>query len=190
VKRLAASLPALLIAWLCAACEAIPGGSLDANSPAGEYGPVFPEPTEEDLRPSVESTQKALQRQNALAFGKSYTWDDGVRLTVGKPQKLTPSEFAVVDKSKRYVKFTVIVVNKSAKPVGLGLAYISVQSGNEEAEHIFDSPSGLNGPPDTKVAKGGEVKFHVGFGVANPKDLFMEVALHDNLKRPSVFYST
>jgi hypothetical protein len=33
------------------------------------------------------------------------------------------------------------------------LAYISVQSGNK-ANEVFDSLSGLRGPPDTKVLKG------------------------------------
>jgi hypothetical protein len=189
VKRLAASLPALLIAWLCAGCEPIPSGSLDANPP-DQYRPPLDAPTEEYLQPSRDPTKTAQQRQNALAFGKSFTWDDGVRLTVGKPQKLTPSQFAVVDKSKRYLKFTVTVVNKSDKPVGLGLTYISVLSRNRVAEDVFDSPTGLNGPPDTKVRKGQTAEFQVGFGVADPKDLLMEVALHDSVKRPIVFYST
>jgi hypothetical protein len=190
VKRLAVSLSALLIALLCAACEAIPGGSLDAYPPGQNYGPALDEPTEDDLQPSHDPTKIAQQRQKALAFGKSYTWHDGVKLTIGKPQKLIPSEFAVVDKSKHYLKFTVTVANKSDKPVGLGMVYISVLSGNEVAEDVFDSPSGLNGPPDIKVRKGQTSEFDVGFGVADPKDLLMEVALHDKFERSVVFYST
>jgi hypothetical protein len=91
-----------------------------------------------------------------LEFGKSYTWDDGVRVTVGKPTEFEPSAFAVVEKSKRYLKFTVTVVNKSDKPIDLGLTYISVQSNNEQAHDVFDSGSGLRGPPTTKVLKGRE----------------------------------
>ena len=111
-------------------------------------------------------------------------------MTVGKPKKFIPSEFAVVKKTKDYLRFTVTVVNKSNKPVDLGLTYISVQSRNQEADHVFDSPSGLKGPPDTKVSKGRESEFHVGFGVADPKDVVMEVALHDNSERPGLLYST
>jgi hypothetical protein len=84
----------------------------------------------------------------------------------------------------------VTVVNKSNKPVDLGLTYISVQSRNQEADHVFDSPTGLNGPPNTKVSKGEESQFQVGFGVADAKDLVMEVALHDNSERPGLLYST
>jgi hypothetical protein len=131
-----------------------------------------------------------LPEQERLRFGKSYTWDDGVSLTVGKPQRFTPSEFAVVKKSRRYVKFTVTVVNKSKKPIDLGLTYISVQSDHKEADHVFDFPTGLQGPPDAKVPKGKESQFHVGFGVTDPKDMIMEVALHDQRKRSIVLYST
>jgi hypothetical protein len=67
-------------------------------------------------------------------------------VTVGKPQKFKPSEFAVVQKSKRYVKFPVTVVNKSHKSIDLGLTYISVQSANKEADQVFDSLIGLKGP--------------------------------------------
>ena len=129
-------------------------------------------------------------QQEMLRFGRSYTWDDGVTVTVGKPQRFTPSEFAVVKKSRRYVKFTVTVVNKSKKPIDLGLTYISVQSDNKEADHVFDFPTGLQGPPDAKVPKGRESQFHVGFGVADPQDMIMEVALHDRRKRSSLLYST
>jgi hypothetical protein len=33
-----------------------------------------------------------------LVFGKSYRWDDGVSLTVGKPKGFEPSEYAVVER--------------------------------------------------------------------------------------------
>jgi hypothetical protein len=118
--------------------------------------------------------------------------DDGVSLTVGKPKKFKPSAYAAVDRAKRYLKFTVTVVNKSDKPIDLGLTYIGVQSSNEEADEVFDSGSDLRGPPDTKVLKGRESKSEVGFGVTDPKDVLMEIALHDDDDdvRPSLLYST
>jgi hypothetical protein len=113
-----------------------------------------------------------------------------VTVTVGKPRKFKPSEFAVVQNSKRYVKFPVTVVNKSHKSIDLGLTYISVQSANKEADHVFDSLIGLKGPPDKKVLKGRKLEFHVGFAVADPKDIVMELALHDDSDRSSLLYST
>jgi hypothetical protein len=198
VKRLAANLPALLIALLCGACMATPGDGLYDNHPASDPPTSQRPPSSATPTPQTPATSQRppsavpseSPQQEMLRFGRSYTWDDGVTVTVGKPQRFTPSEFAVVKKSRRYVKFTVTVVNKSKKPIDLGLTYISVQSDNEEADHVFDFPTGLQGPPDAKVRKGSESQFHVGFGVADPKDMIMEVALHDQPKRSSLLYST
>jgi hypothetical protein len=190
VKRLALGPLALLLALLCSACLASTGGNPDDNAPAGATRMPSSEPTVETPPASSEATDSATPERETLAFGKSYTWDDGVSVTVGRPTKFKPSAYAVVEKSKRYLKFTVTVVNKSNKPIDLGLTYISVQSGNEEAREVFDSMSGLRGPPDTKVLKGRESEFDAGFGVADPKDLLLEIALHDNAVRPSLLYST
>jgi hypothetical protein len=190
VKRLALGLLALLIALLCSACLDSTGGNPDANPPAVQTRTPSSEPTVETRTPSSEPTDSPTPERETLAFGKSHTWDDGVSVTVGKPTKFKPSAYAVVEKSKRYLKFTVTVVNKSNKPIDLGLTYISVHSGNEEAHEVFDSMSGLRGPPDTKVLKKLESEFDVGFGVADPKDLLLEIALHDNSVRPSLLYST
>jgi hypothetical protein len=146
MKRLAISLPALLAAWLCSACLATTDGSLDENPPTGVTPPpgVNSAPSPSPVRsseatPAGEPTASETFEQKTLAFGKSYTWDDGITVTVGKPEKFMPSEFAVVEKTKDYLRFTVTVVNKSNKPVDLGLTYISVQSRNQEADHVFDS---------------------------------------------------
>jgi hypothetical protein len=201
VRRLAVSLPALLIAWLCSACLASSGGSPEENRPPIQNPPASSQPSLENTPasgpPSLENTPASSQptpepqpQQETLPFGRSHRWHDGVTVTVGKPQKFKPSEFAVVQKSRRYVKFPVTVVNKSHKSIDLGLTYISVQSANKEADHVFDSLVGLKGPPDKKVLKGRKLEFHVGFAVADPKDIVMELALHDDSDRSSLLYST
>jgi hypothetical protein len=190
VKRLALSPLALLVASLCSACLASTGGNPDDNPPAVETRAPSSEPTGESRQPSSEPTDGGTPKRETLAFGRSYTWDDGVSLTVGRPKKFEPSEYAVVEDAKHYLRFSVTVVNKSDKPIELGLTYISVQSSNEAADEVFDSGSGLRGPPDTKVPKGRESGFDVGFGVTDPKDVVLEIALHDNFVRPSLLYST
>jgi hypothetical protein len=202
----------LLISWLCSACLASSGGSPEENRPSVENPPASSQPSVENPptssqpslenspasgQPTVENSPASSQptpepqpQQETLAFGKSHRWHDGVTATVGKPQKFKPSEFAVVQKSKRYVKFPVTVVNKSHKSIDLGLTYISVKSANKEADHVFDSLIGLKGPPDKKVLKGRKVEFHVGFAVLDPKDIVMELALHDDSDRSSLLYST
>ena len=191
VRRLVQGLLAVLIALLCSACLATTEGSPDEIPPAVENSPPSSQPTVSQNRPpSSEPTESKKPQQKTLPFGKSYRWDDGVTVTIGKPKNFKPSAYTVVDKTKRYLKFTVTVVNKSNKPIDLGLTYIRVQSGNKEASEVFDSVSGLRGPPDTKVLKGRKSQFEVGFAVADPKDVVMEVALHEDVARPTVLYST
>jgi hypothetical protein len=207
VKRFALGPLTVLIAMLCSACLTGTAGSPDDNPPpnataqpstmstggaepsrgGGSLSTAGASPSTARARPS---TGGVKPKRETLAFGKSYAWDDGVIVTVGKPKEFEPSKWAVVEKSKRYVKFTVTVVNKSDRPVDIGRTYISVQSRNKEEDQLFDSVSGLKGVPDTKVLKGRASEFNVGFGVADPKDVSMEVALHDDVKRPGLHYSS
>jgi hypothetical protein len=196
VKRVVLSLLSILIASLCTACAATTSGNVDSTPQAAETRPPTSTPANypssvPSRPPSSVPTHTERPKKETLTFGKSYRWKDGVTLTVGKPKEFRPSEFAVTKKTQRYLRFTVTVVNRSKKPIDLGLTYISVKSRNKEAEHVFDSPTGLNGPPDRKIGKGKKSEFDVGFGVADPKDLIMELALHqDGFTRPSAIYST
>jgi hypothetical protein len=55
--------------------------------------------------------------------GHLEAWDDGVAVTVGKRREFKPSECVAAKKAKGHLKFTVTVVNKSEKPLDLGLTY-------------------------------------------------------------------
>ena len=204
MERFALCLPAVLIASVCSACAPPndgnpfgtpptvanpPSSSVLTDSVPPESTPTGSVPPESTPTGSV-PTPSLKPEQETLAFGKSHRWDDGVTLTVGKPTKFQPSAYTTLDSTKRYLRFTVTVVNKSDKSLDLGLTYISAKSNNEEAQHVFDSVTGLKGPPDSKLSKGRQSKFDVGFGVADTKDVVMEIALHDDAGRPSVRYST
>jgi hypothetical protein len=65
-----------------------------------------------------------------------------------------------------------------------------VQPSNEQAHDVSDSGTGLRGPPDTKVLMGRESQFEIGFGVPDPKDVVLEIALHAAPFRPSLLHST
>ena len=65
-----------------------------------------------------------------------------------------------------------------------------VQPSNEQAHDVSDSGTGLRGPPYTKVLMGRESQFEIGFWVADPKDVVLEIALHAAPLRPSLLYST
>lgn len=108
-------------------------------------------------------------------FGGAFTWKDGLALTVSKPQKFTPSEYAAADKANGYVMFEIRLVNKTGKPYDPSLLYATLQSGNEEAEQVFDSEK-LGDDPTTKLLDGRELKYKIAFGVKDPGDLVMEIS--------------
>ena len=195
MERFALCLPAVLIASVCSACAPPNDGNPFGTPPTVANPPsssvltdsVPPDSTPTgsvppDSTPTGSVPNSLKPEQETLAFGKS--------LTVGKPTKFQPSAYTTLDRTKRYLRFNVTVVNKSNKSLDLGLTYISAKSNNEEAQHVFDSVTGLKGPPDSKLSKGRQSKFDVGFGVADTKDVVMEIALHDDAGRPSVRYST
>ena len=113
-------------------------------------------------------------------FGSTYKWKDGLSVTVSKPVNYKPSDSSSVSfgeqKAKGYRLFTVTVVNKTGKPYDGTLFNVTMQSGNEEMDQVFDSAKKIDGPPSTKLLNGRESKFKIVFGVNNPKDMVMEVS--------------
>ena len=61
---------------------------------------------------------------------------------------------------------------------------------NKDADQFYDSLSGLKGPPETKVSKGRKSDFEVGFGVANPHDLTLELVLDGDYGKRRLRYAT
>lgn len=121
-------------------------------------------------------------------FGSTATYRDGLSVTVSSPSDYTPSESSFGSEGYPHsVKFDVKLVNKSGKPFDPSLVYLSVQSGNTEAEEIFDSENGLDGSPTTTLLDGRESTFPVAFGVSDPKDLVLEVSTGDFDKGTTIF---
>lgn len=73
------------------------------------------------------------------------------------------------------IKFTVTIVNHSPDNYDPSLFHADAQSGNAEAEQIFDSAGGLSGSPSTVLLPEREVTFPVGFSVTDPADLVMQI---------------
>lgn len=158
-------------------------GSVDDSPPAG---------TNADA-PSTSSGDDATEDASApaddgpLKFGQAYTYDDGLTVKVSKPVPYEPSQYAT-SSNLPAIRFTVTIVNKTGKPFDPTLVYLTMQSGNKEAEQIFDSAKGLNGSPMTKVLDGRESQFDVGFNVKNPKDLVLDVSLDAGIEYDPITY--
>ena len=185
MKRIGALVFILPLVVSLSACFGTISGDVADAPPAGSN-----RPTDQPKKEKAPSKEPAPD-DTTLAFGQSYTWDDGVTLTVSKGKKFKPGKYSAGgEKAEDYLKYSITVVNKSTKPLDLALTYITVQSDNKEAEQVFDSSNDLEGSPSTKLLKGRESEWDVGFGVANSRDVVMEIAIQDDFERPSLIYTS
>jgi hypothetical protein len=153
-------------------------GQTGSNRPAETSAIPSEQPSAVESEPDVaepEPTEAPVASDEPLVFGKSMTYADGLSFSIGKPKTFHPSEYALSSAAKAYVKFTVTLVNGTGKTFDPSMFNATAQSANVEADQVFDSAKGLGGGPHTKLLKGREAKFVIGFGVADPKDIVLEV---------------
>ncbi len=125
--------------------------------------------------PSDEPTSETTPDGAQAKFGQTYTYTDGLAVTVSVPKAYKPSQYAACDKSKAYVSFTITIKNGTGKAFDPALFHETVQSGQSEGDTCFDTAQGLGGGPNTKLLAGRTVTWKTGFGIADPKDIVMEV---------------
>jgi hypothetical protein len=159
-----------LSAAIALSLSACTGGAPDANPAAGSNRPAS-----ESAAPAAEEAPKSENSK----FGESYTYTDGLVLTIGAPQPFTPGEYASKGTEPNFVTFDITVVNGTEKNFEPTLFYQTLQSANAEATGVYDTE--LMGAPQTVVLPGREVTFKVGYGVLDPADLVMQV-------RPGIEY--
>ncbi len=144
-----------------------------APSPDAPVGDNRPATAAVDMPASPGSA--LTQQPGTQAFGGTYTYEDGLAMTIGIPQPFTPGEYAVGTHGfTQFVMMDVVVVNQTGTSWDPGLFYATMQSGNQEASRIFD-PSKLGDTASTMVLDGREASFKMAFGVTDPADLVLEV---------------
>lgn len=173
-----------LIAVLTATGCGSTTGKADSDPPSGTNADAST-PASADASPTAETSQDAN-----LKFGQAFTWEDGLTVKVSKPKPFKPSEYAATTGKGQAIKFTFTVVNQTKKPYDPSLFYATLQSGNTEAEEIFDSENGLEGSPNTKVLAGREAKFDAGYNVKNPKDLVLELSPDAGMEYESAIFTS
>jgi hypothetical protein len=139
----------------------------------------------EDFNPTTEPAAPDF-----LPFGDTWSYEDGLSVTVSKPEPFEPTEFALVEGAEAYVVFTIRVVNDTGAPFDPSGTYATVQSANTEAPEVFDSgpPNNLDGPPMTTLLPGREAEWRAGFGVVDPNDLVLE--LTPSFEHESAIFTT
>jgi hypothetical protein len=137
-------------------------GAPDASPAAGSNRPSA----------TASAAAEAPKSENSK-FGESYTFSNGVVVTVSAPQPLTPSEFASKGTEPNFLAFDVTVVNGTQENFDPSLFYVTLQSANAEATGVYDAEISI--PPQTALLPGREVTWKVGYGVLDTNDLVMEV---------------
>lgn len=163
----------------------------------GCAGLVEPTPTAtvtETAQPEPEETTESTPTESAEpeektrpTFGDTYTYPSGLSVKVGKPEEFTPSEYALKGEGA-HLKFDITLTNDTGEEYDPVLFYASASSGDEESEQIFDGEE-LGGMPSTTVLDGKKVKFSIGFSVADPEDITMEVSPSFSFDEGSVIFT-
>lgn len=114
----------------------------------------------------------------ALAFGDTQAWDDGVSMTVSEPEPFSPSDLAAGADQADDVIFTLTITNDSSENVQ-PVVFSSLDSDGVEATRIFDvgAEGGQVGiPPTTAVLPGESITWREAWSVADADALTMETS--------------
>lgn len=168
------TLAAATLAVLLTGC-ASQSGSVDDDPQAGNNRPAEAEQVAEEAPVEEAPVEEApAPASTNLKFGETFTYENGVSLTVGTPEPFTPSEYAAADEAPAYLKMTLTIVNGGTENLDPAGWYGTMQSGNVEASKVYDSEQ-LGDEPSTTILPGREATFAVGYGVMDPADLVFEV---------------
>lgn len=181
LRKTAALVAAASVIFSLGAC-ATTDGETTASPTSGTNRPTesssqsttTPEP-DSIAEPEPEPSLTDTEGPGILALGESFIYSDGLQVTVGKPQTMTSSEWAAPGGVAGLV-MDVTIVNGSPTPFDPSMGYATAQSGNTEAEEIFDSENGLGGSPSTSVLPGREVTYKMAFAGTDLDSFVLEFA--------------
>lgn len=184
-KSITSLLAAGLLSISLGACGQTTGGATDSptsgsNRPADtttsssaastETVTETAEPVEAEPEPetSLTGTDPGI-----LKLGESFTYSDGLQVTISQPTAMTSSEWAYPE-SAQGLAFDVTIVNGTDAKYDPSMGYLTAQIGNTEAEEIFDTENGYDGVPSTSVLPGREATFKVAFAGTDSTNLVVE----------------
>lgn len=128
----------------------------------------------EDAEPGEDAPAAA----GTVKFGETAQFDDGLEVTVGKPEAFTASEHTIVTGDGEPHRFDVTVKNGTDKPIEAATIIIAVQSGGRQADELFDFEQDLD-LPTGKIQPGKELSYGVAYELADPEDISFDVTVYD-----------
>ncbi|RKW70734.1 hypothetical protein [Galactobacter caseinivorans] len=115
-------------------------------------------------------------------LGETYTWEDGLKVTVSQPQQYKPSPSAENRVTAKARVFTITVNNGTEKGLIPGGIQISVTSGGAESSQVLDKGLWLDSSKK-KIEPGETLTYKMAYEIKNPKDIKMSFS-------PGVQYDT
>jgi len=106
-------------------------------------------------------------------LGDEVAWPSGSTITVKDLKTFTP-EFDEIEGTA--IKVTVVMTNNTDQPFEPSDITVGVVSGDMEAEPIYDDEAGVGEYPETVIRPGDTRKFDVGFDVADPDNVVVNVS--------------
>ena len=149
-------------------------GACTQGTPTLDEDPTtIPEGT---LSPESGSGSEESPLTGQTTFGSSYEWANGLNVAISKPEKFQPSD-AIANNAdgREALSFTVTITNGTDEAFDPVMFKTSAKAGGAKADPILDSAKGFNGPPQTPIPAGKKVSFKIGYYVAAPTDITMDV---------------
>ncbi|MFJ3537496.1 DUF4190 domain-containing protein [Streptomyces sp. NPDC090109] len=137
--------------------------------------------------PAPESTRESLPEPTetgpaVLSFGKTHTYEDGVKVTVSEPLPYRPDRFAAgYEKGDTAVRVTVTIVNGSKKVIDVTTALPDASDAEGAAAGAIFDGSRATGMFQGKVLPGKQTKGGFAFSLPAGADGEMQVELAPQL---------
>lgn len=161
------SMLALGAAALCLSLSACapPADEAPVSSGAQEPGQSAAAPTQQAQSATPTPTTQAPPK-----LGQTYTWDDGLAVTIGGAQEYQPS--AIVDEEYHLeagtpLKFQITIQNNTPQPVDASQFISDLVSAGEPAEQVEDLDQGISLPSGT-IEPGASLSYTAAFIVPDP----------------------
>lgn len=178
MKRMSLPIFALAAALTLVGCVETEGKDTTETAKVGSNASTeAPSDASEDgaAEETVDS-EAELEDDGIATFGETYEWEDGLSISVSAPKPFKPTDSASGgEDAAAHLRFTVVVVNGTGAKFDASGFSSTLQSNDQEADEVFDAAGGLDGSPSTTLLPGRQAKWEIGYGVANPDDLVLEI---------------
>lgn len=110
---------------------------------------------------SAPSAGSSAPASAAVAFGQTFTYADGLAVTVDAPTTYDPSSYAAGNTNPYAHSVTVRVTNNTGAAFDPTLLRVMMATGGAPASQIFDGESGM--PPQNQLQPGRSLTYEVAF---------------------------